>query len=206
MKIFNYLEKMSGKFTLLIVFIMFLSLMNQNHLFVIGSPNVTDLDSDISFIKKSIELSTLEADKHSSGVILSIIKMRIEIENNTLAMLEQKKSSFIRFIDLKYTIDGRPQRKVTSSELKSLSADIKILENKIIKQEKEINRYIGDLTLMTKLTIIGTLRITLAILKMRFLTARHGIPIFRIDLKSNSTKKKLDGVVIGKVVDDKDVL
>ena len=132
---------MPRKFTVSLVFIMFLLLMSQSYLFAIGGPSTADLDSDISSIKKSIKLSTAEANKYSGGAILSLIKMRIEIENNTLAMLEQKKSSLIRFIDLKYTIDGRSQRKTTGSEIKSLSDDIKVLENEIIEQEKEASRW-----------------------------------------------------------------
>ena len=185
---------------------MFLSLLSQSHLFAIGGPSTADLDSDISSIKKSIKFSTLEASKYSGGTILSLIKMRVEIENNTLAMLEQKKFSFIRFIDLKYTIDGRPQSKITDSELKSLSNDIKILENEIIEQIKEASRYSGGLILMLRLSEIGTSRITLATLKMRLLTARHGIPIFGIDSKSKNAKKQPKNVPIGKVVSDNDDL
>lgn len=197
---------MSRKFTLSIVFIMFLSILSQSHVFAIGGPSTDVLDSDISSIKKKIKLSTSEANKYSGGAILSLIKMRIEIENNTLAMLEQKKSSLIRFIDLEYTIDGRSQRKITDSELKSLSDDIKSLENEIFEQEKEASRYSGGIILMMKLSAIETSRMTLATLKMRLLTARHGIPIFGIDSSSNSTKKRPKNVSPGKVVNDKDAL
>ena len=166
-------------------------------------PSKEVLAADIKTVQEKIKSVGTEIEKYKGGMILNMLQMRREILKNTEAMLEQKRSSLLRMISLKYTIDGKPFQKITNAQIDALKTDISKSEKKITAQKKEASRYSGGLILLMKLSAIETEGVTLASLRMRYLTAKHGIPIFGVpDLDKSSSKKSAPK----NVVKDKDAL
>ena len=168
-------------------------------------PSTEELEADLANVRRQIVEADKEVSKYEGGLILVQIRLRIETLKNTEAMLEQKRLSIVRAIRLDYTIDGKPQPTVSAEELSPLEDDIKTLEAEINQQTAEAAIYSGGLIKFMKLSAIETSRVTLATLKMRYLTAKHGIPIFGFE-RSGAGDPPRSEEKPGRVVEDKEAL
>jgi hypothetical protein len=65
-------------------------------------PSTAELDADIASTKSEITAADGEAARYSGGLILARTQLRSAVLRNTLAMLEQKRESFLRGITLIY--------------------------------------------------------------------------------------------------------
>jgi hypothetical protein len=61
-------------------------------------PSTTELDADITSTKTEIAASDAVVARYSGGLVLLQTQLRAAILKNTLAMLEQKRESFLRGI------------------------------------------------------------------------------------------------------------
>ena len=172
------------------------------------TPSTKELEGDLAEVKAAITTAQDEVAQYKGGLIKTQIELRVQILKNTEAMLEQKRKSILRSIDLDYTIDGKAYKNYTEKQLKSLEVDIQSTKSEIIKQQTEADKYRGGLIKTMQLTAVAIARVTLANLEMRYLTARHGIPLFAPETEttraSPGTAPKKEPV--GKVVKDKDAL
>jgi len=168
-----------------------------------SGPSAEKLATDLETIHSQILEVKEEMEKYRGGLILTLLTSRREILKNTRAMLEQRQSSWLKMISLDYTIDGKPQPKVTSEQLESLLSDIAKLEQKINNREQETAKYSGGLILMTILSTLETQKMGLAALRMRYLTAKHGIPIFGVE---GEPVKQGSEQPIGEIVRDEEAL
>jgi hypothetical protein len=166
-------------------------------------PSSEELTADIKLVQERINSVEKEISKYSKGLILSVLKIRQEILKNTRAMLQQKKLSLLRLIKLDYRIDGKSFKGLSNSDMAAVENDVKRIESAIEQQKAEASRYSGGLILMMKLSAIETERVTLSTLRMRYLTAKHGIPIF--GPPTTKGQKEKTGA-LGKIVKDKDAL
>ncbi len=168
-------------------------------------PSTEELEADLTNVRRQIVEADKEASKYKGGLLLVMIRLRVETLKNTEAMLEQKRLSIVRAILLNHTIDGKPQPTVSAEELSALEDDIKALEAEINKQTAEAAIYSGGLIKVMKLSAIETSRVTLATLKMRYLTAKHGIPIFGFEGSGTGDPPRSEEKP-GRVVEDKEAL
>ena len=67
-----------------------------------AGPSDSDLDADIAVTKAEIADAQRDAAGYSGGAILIQIRLREAVLRNTLAMLQQKRSSFLRGIVVTY--------------------------------------------------------------------------------------------------------
>ena len=166
-------------------------------------PSDEELEADIDTVQGEISQTEAEIDKYTGGLIKSLVMLRKEILLNTAAMLKQKQYSIINFVDLEFTIDGKPFESATPEQLALMETDIKNLNDEIAAQKEEASEYSGGLILVMKLSALETTRLTLTTLRMRYLTAKHGVPIFGI---STSGKASEEEDSPGHVVKDEDAL
>ena len=76
-------------------------------------PNTADLDRDIAFQTAQLAEAKAEAARYTGGVIAVEIGLRVAILGNTVAMLQQKRASYLRGISLAYT---DPTPRISSAE------------------------------------------------------------------------------------------
>lgn len=71
-----------------------------------GVPSSEEIENDIASVEKEIEIARATANEYSSGLIASLVKVRLETLNLTKSMLDQKNKGIKRFIPVSYSIDG----------------------------------------------------------------------------------------------------
>jgi hypothetical protein len=76
--------------------------------FIVDTTGVStlEIDGDLATVATQIAATDTESQKYSGGLIKTLLDLRLAILRNTSAMLDQKRSSFIRRINLRYTIEG----------------------------------------------------------------------------------------------------
>ena len=111
---------------------------------ILQEPQVSTVEIDRDRTALATEISAIrsESDKYESGLIKTLIEVRLGIARNTLAMLYRKRTSFIRRIALDYRLDGHAVHEETDQELNT------ILEDMLISWRKEggqIQRRCGEI-------------------------------------------------------------
>jgi hypothetical protein len=145
-----------------------------------------------------------EAAKYSGGAIKALLDLRIEILRNTLAMLDQKRSSYVRLITLRFTVDGRPISAASDAQLREIEEEIKQVESKVAEAKREVSRYTGGLLQSLSLMKVATEEVSASTLRWKFYSVKHGIPLqipsFKTEAASEPTKNP------GTIVKDRDAL
>jgi hypothetical protein len=91
-------------------------------------------------------------------------------------MLDQKRSSFIRHINLRYTIDGKQLPPSSEPELKAILEDIARAETALAASKSEASRA-GGLIQSMALLKVQTDELTLSQLRLKFYSAKYGLPV-----------------------------
>jgi hypothetical protein len=135
------------------------------------------LKNDISAIQVEIGSAEAEEAKYEGGLILALIKLRLETLRQTLAMLQKREKSWLFGISLKFNVDGKPYVPPTDVEhqIKNVEEELKALEGKISKQQAEA-LYSGGLIQAMSLATLATMRFSYAMLDHRRLALRYGLP------------------------------
>lgn len=144
-----------------------------------------------------------ESEKYGQGLLRSLIEVRLAIARNTLAMLDQKRASFVRRITLDYRLDGRPVHDASDQELNMILEELSQAEKKAAASKLEAARYSGGLAQAMSLLKAETDELSVSQLRLKFYSAKHGIPMPLPTLTENSSKPTLPP---GKVVKDRDAL
>ena len=140
----------------------------------------------------------LQDEELSGGVIKALIQLRLNTLQQTEALLEQKKTALLRRVWIYYTIDGHPITAASKADLDAISADIQTAEEKLEVSTLNAEQYSGGLIQGLALMTAETERMTIAHLRLKFYSAKYGLPIFSGALEQNQ-KPSLPG----RIVDDK---
>lgn len=146
--------------------------------YITSDPNTKILDQDIAVVESQIETVEAERKAFGAGAIQNIFQVRIEILKTTLAMLEQKRSSVLRRIDLNYTLEGS-RHTPDEAVLASLRADKKAAEEERDRFVAESARYSGGLVQTLALMNAATSEMAIVQADLAILSERYG---FLIDM------------------------
>jgi hypothetical protein len=140
-----------------------------------AGPSTAELDVEIASTKTEIAAADAQAALYSGGLILVQVQLRATILKNTLAMLEQKRASFLRGIRLDYQ---EPTARIASpaedaaafSELEKARGDAKAAQG-------EAAMYSGGLIQTMALVREATAKTTEAAIEQRIALMKLGIPL-----------------------------
>src|SRR5258708_34712111 len=112
---------------------------------VLQEPQVStiEIDRDRAALTSEISATQVESEQYGPGLLKSLIEVRLAITRNTLAMLDQKRVSFVRRIALNYRLDGQPFPEASDQELNMILEDLLQAEKKAASSKLEAARYTG---------------------------------------------------------------
>lgn len=137
------------------------------------SPSTAELDADIAAVTQQIAEADAEYATYSGGAIQVLVKVRTEVLKTTAAMLEQKRSSLLRRIDLQYVVEGQPWS-ADEALMANIEADIVAAEQERDRFKAEADRYTGGLIQTMALMSAATNEMTISQLKLSLLAQRYG--------------------------------
>jgi hypothetical protein len=172
---------------------------------VLQDPQVstTEIDHDRTALAAEISTTQAESEKYTSGLLKSLIEVRLAITRNTLAMLDQKRASFIRRIALTYQVDGQQAHEASEQELNVILEDLSQAEKKANVSKLEAARHTGGLVQAMALMKAETDEMSVSQLRLKFYSAKHGIPMLLPNLPENS---EMPAQPPGKIVKDREAL
>lgn len=162
-----------------------------------------EIDRDRAALASQISTTQEESEKYGPGLLKSLIEVRLATTRNTLAMLDQKRTSFVRRIALDYRLDGRPAHDASDQELSAILEELSQAEKKAATSKLEAARYSGGLLQVMSLLKAETDELSVSQLRLKFYSAKHGIPMPLPNLSENSSKPAQPP---GKVVKDREAL
>ena len=162
------------------------------------SPDTTTLNSDLGRVREQIEDARREDERFSGGAIKALIQLRLNILHHTEALLEQKKSALLHRVWMHYTVDGRPVAVASSADLNDIVAEIEQAEEKVKRSTVNAEQYSGGLIQGIALMTAETDRMSVAQLKLKFYSAKYGVPVF-----SGALEQKPKPSAPGRIVGDK---
>lgn len=161
-----------------------------------------EIDRDRAANQAELRSAEEEVSKYSGGLVKTYIDLRIAMLRTTAVMLDQKRSSLIRRISLNYAVDGASFHEASNAELNTIIADIVEADRKIASARQEADRYTGGLIRTMALVRVSTEEANMAQLRMKFYSAKYGLPM----LISDQMPEQRSVAPLGKVVKDKDAL
>jgi hypothetical protein len=161
------------------------------------------IDQDRDGVKAQITEANAEAAKYTGGAIKTFVDLRIAILRNTLAMLDQKRASYIRLITLNYTVDGHAVSVASDAALRDIMEELSRVERSAADAKREASKYTGGLVQAMSLMKAATEEATASTLRMKFYSAKYGIPI---QIPSFGTGPAPAPIKPGTVVKDREAL
>lgn len=168
-----------------------------------SNPSTAALDGDIAQLRAQIDAADAEDKNYAGGAIKALIEFRAQMLRGTEAMLEQKRASVLRRIDLRYTVEGKTLAPASPAQLASMEQDIEKAKAAVAADEAEAARYTGGLLQAMKLMTASEDRLNLAQLTMAYYSAKYGLAPPPLKGPEAAPPKP---VAPGKVVPDKDAL
>lgn len=146
-----------------------------------SEPTRATLDADLSALKERIHSAEQDSARYTGGLIKALVSARLEILLNSEAMLEQKKSSLVRFINLDYTIDGKSVEQASPEMMSALEKEVDAAKAEIRAAEDESARYAGGLLKNLADAKVSAGQLKLAMLDLRYLSWKWGIPVYGLE-------------------------
>ncbi len=145
-----------------------------------GVISTEEIDADMMRVDEQIVVVKGEIEKFSGGLLPNLMQMRLEILENTKAMLEQKKTGLNRFINIKYMINGQPFKRPVDYEIKAkeLEDELGRLGADIKQMRIESAQYSGGLIKVMIEMKIATNENTKAMFEQKRLSLIYDFPIY----------------------------
>ena len=173
-------------------------------LLTLSDPSTDDLDRDIGSIKAEIASAKDESGKYSGGLLKGLIDTRTEMLRLTEAMLDAKRKSIVRRVNLRFEIEGRSVAPSPASDLAKIENDMSEARNRIAAAEARAGQYTGGMVQALALVTAEAERMTLAQLQIAYYNAKYGLSAPKINFP------ELSGIPTtstpGTIVKDKDAL
>jgi hypothetical protein len=180
------------------------SLFSIVYLLTFSTPSTDDLDRDIASIKAEIASAKDESGKYSGGLLKGLIDTRTEMLSLTQAMLDAKRKSIVRRVNLRFEIEGRSAAPSAASDLTKIENDMSEARNRISAAEARAGQYTGGMIQALALVTAETERMTLAQLQLAYYSAKYGLSAPKINSPESSGTPTTS--TPGTVVNDKDAL
>jgi len=153
----------------------FLLLLLGMSLWVHSDPSTAMIDQDIVRIRGEIADASAEKEKYSGGLIISLIEVWSEVLKTTESMLQAKRLSWMRRMNMAFTVEGRTLQPQAQDEPDKIEKDIRDTEKRIAEAESEAQRYSGGLVQGLALASAATERITRSQLLLAYYSAKYGL-------------------------------
>lgn len=165
-------------------------------------PAQTQLDADIGQIDREISDASVQRTSFQEGSLLQIlVDGRLSALQSTRAMLDQKRLSLLRGIDINYIVNGQGWTSESTEVLKGIEAEVAVEDAKIADADFKANSTGGLLAILGQVTA-QIEHMNGALLRQRYLAAKYGFPYAAaVDRAATDQKKS-----IGKVVNAPDAL
>ena len=137
---------------------------------------LASLDAAISEIDARIASSEQESALYASGLVKTMIELRLATLEQTREMLSQRKLASTYGVTVTYTVDGSIFTPSGSDQIAALEAEIAELEEAIATEQAQADRYSGGLVRAMALSTAATSRQSLAMLEQRRLALTYGLP------------------------------
>lgn len=167
-----------------------------------SEPSTIALNADLDAVRAEIKAADEESARYDGGLIKVMIEARKEILKTSQAMLELKKASIIRRVDLKYEVSATPIPVADDKTLDAIEKDLEKARTKLQSDEAEADRYSGGMIQAMALMAAATDRTALSQLGMAYYAKKYG---FAMPTGAGAVGGAPGGIS-GKVVKDKDAL
>jgi hypothetical protein len=173
-------------------------------LFAGSDPSTVTLDQDIASIRAEVNVATADSAKYTGGLIKNLIDIRAEVLRTTEAMLNAKRISTLRRIDMQFFVDGHTIKPASESELSKIRNDIAEAGRRISAAELKTQQYTGGLVQGLAIVTAETERLSLAQLYMAYYSSKYGLAAPRSGpaISTEGTPEPSPGTI----VKDKDAL
>ncbi|WP_431271800.1 hypothetical protein [Dankookia sp. P2] len=140
-----------------------------------SGPSTASLDADLTAVRT--EIAAAEADASKLGGVLAVqANLRLRVLRSTEAMLDQKRLSFLRGIQLVYR-DDAPGQSISPDAGPRIEREMAAAAADLASAEAEAARYSGGLILSMIMLRAETAKVTLATLRQQRAFSRYGIPL-----------------------------
>lgn len=165
-------------------------------------PTQTQLDADITQVDRDIAEASGWRTKFAEGSLLQILADgRLSALQSTRAMLDQKRLSLLRGINIDYVVNGQAWTEASAEALKGIEAEIAVEDAKIADADIRASSTGGLLAALGQVNALIE-HMNGALLRQRYLAAKYGFPYAAaVDRAATDQKKS-----IGKVVNAPDAL
>lgn len=145
------------------------------------APDATpQLDADIREAKSRIEKARAEQQRHGKGTVMhDLAGLTIRIEEQTAAMLQQRRTAARWKTELTYTVDGQEYVPESLASIKSLEQRLRTARAdraETLEQISTANEITRPLLEMSA----GTAAILIAQLEYRLAASRYGFPAYYV--------------------------
>lgn len=138
------------------------------------------LRNEIATLEQAVVKARAESGQYSGGMIKALLDSRIQILENTKAMLEQRLAAGNNGIKISYKVDGKeyipPANK--SEIINSLESEALQKSQELANAKKEADKYSGGLARAMALSTVATIQQQLAMLDMKRCALIFDIPLF----------------------------
>lgn len=180
-----------------------ISLVGNAWLLFMPRISADDLNKDIQNVQQNIEEAKMEVIPYQKGGLIFLsLQLRLDTLKTTLAILEQKKHSILKGINLNFSVDGKSIKPANTETLVSIEREIQNMKQSLEQEKRQADQASGGLIGMMHLVTVATNQNTLAMLEQKYYAMKYGIPYIQSGTDPGKTEKQAPG----KVVPDKDAL
>jgi hypothetical protein len=152
----------------------FLSVLTGVFFWVQSDPPTMTLDEDLAHIEHQLKAAADEEAKYTGGLVLTLVQARTEILRLTESMLQAKKLSWLRRVDLTFTVAGQPVQR-QPEELAKIEQDLRDSDRRVAEAESKAQEYTGGLLQGLQLANVATEQITRSQLLLAYYSTKYGL-------------------------------
>lgn len=171
----------------------------------IGGPSTADLDKDIGSVANELKLARAQRDLFNGGLLGIETNLWVSTLESTNAMLERKRASLLRGIQL-FHEDGRGLQPTNEGQFADIDGQIAKALREANASEAEAARYTGGLIQSMALVSAATSRSSVALLEQQRIVLRYDIGIPDPVRHSGSAETLPKPAQVGKPTSDTDAL
>lgn len=164
-----------------------------------AGPSKEQLEQDLVEVRSGIAAAEKEADTYKAGTAIRLqVEFRLATLRNTEAMLDQKRLSWLRGIDLSYKVPVSAQA-APPEVVSQLNEDLETAKADLAKSQDKAQG-LGGFAQVLALMDVVTRRSTIAAIEQRYLMAKYGI------FYPEVPEERKRPVPLGNKTNDKDAL
>lgn len=140
------------------------------------------LKNEIAALEQGVVKARAESGQYSGGLIKALLDSRIQIIENTKAMVEQRLAAGNYGVKIIYKVDGKEYIPPTNKAetIKALEGEALQVSQQLANAKKEADKYSGGLVQAMALSTVATIQQQLAMLDMKRCALVYDIPLFAL--------------------------